>query len=92
LNLTIFLGSSERGCSPFAFVAPAEDVEAAKAFDFLAYHAFIGFWNRECASMERLGVGFDFDVNRLGGKESKGALEKEPMFVEQGIEFLLLLR
>jgi hypothetical protein len=27
--------------------------------------------------MERLGIGFDFDVNRLGGKESKGALEKE---------------
>jgi hypothetical protein len=42
--------------------------------------------------MERLGVGFDFDVNRLGGKESKGALEKEPMFVKQGIEFLLFLR
>jgi hypothetical protein len=42
--------------------------------------------------MERLGIGFNFDVNRLGGKESKGALEKEPMFVEQGIEFLLLLR
>jgi hypothetical protein len=41
--------------------------------------------------MERLGVGFDFDVNRLGGKESKGALEQELMFVEQGIEFLLLL-
>jgi hypothetical protein len=63
----------------------------AKAFDFVAYLAFIGFWNRECTSMERLGVGFDFDVNRLGGKESKGALEKEPMFVKQGIEFLLLL-
>jgi hypothetical protein len=42
--------------------------------------------------MERLGVGFDFDVNRLGGKESKGSLEQELMFVEQGIEFLLLLR
>jgi hypothetical protein len=67
-------------------------VEVAKAFDFVAYHAFIGFWNRECtSSMERLGIGFDFDVNRLGGKESKGALEKEPMFVEQGIEFLLFL-
>jgi hypothetical protein len=64
----------------------------AKAFDFIAYHAFIGFWNRERASMERLGIGFDFDVNRLGGKESKGALEKEPMFVEQGIEFLPFLR
>jgi hypothetical protein len=41
--------------------------------------------------MERLGVGFNFDVNRLGRKESKGALEK-PVFVEQGIEFLLFLR
>jgi hypothetical protein len=69
-----------------------EDIEAAKAFDFIAYHAFIGFWNRECASMERLGIGFKFDVNRLGRKESKGALEKEPVFVEQGIEFLLFLR
>jgi hypothetical protein len=75
-----------------AFVALAEDVEVAKAFDFVVYHAFIGFWNRECASMERLGIGFNFDVNRLGGKESKGALEKEPMFVEQGIEFLLFLQ
>jgi hypothetical protein len=26
--------------------------------------------------MERLGIGFDFDVNRLGGKESKGALKR----------------
>jgi hypothetical protein len=76
LNLTIFYGSSKRRCSPFAFVTPAEDVEVAKAFDFVAYHAFIGFWNRERASMERLGIGFDFDVNRLGGKESKGALER----------------
>jgi hypothetical protein len=42
--------------------------------------------------MERLGIGFDFDVNRLGGKEFKGALENEPMFVEQGIEFLLFLQ
>jgi hypothetical protein len=82
LNLTIFLGSSERRCSTFAFVTPAEDVEAAKAFNFVVYHAFVGFWNRECASMERLGIGFDFDVNRLVGKESKGALEKEPVFVE----------
>jgi hypothetical protein len=71
----------------------AKDIEAAKAFNFIAaYHAFIGFWNRERTSMERLGIGFDFDVNRLGGKESKGALEKEPMFVEQGIEFLLFLQ
>jgi hypothetical protein len=68
-----------------------EDIEVAKTFNSVAYHAFIGFWNRECASMERLGIGFDFDVNRLGGKESKGALEKEPVFVEQGIEFLLFL-
>jgi hypothetical protein len=68
-----------------------EDVEVAKAFDFIVYHAFIGFWNRECASMERLGIGFDFDVNRLGGKESKGALKKGPMFVKQGIKFLLFL-
>jgi hypothetical protein len=92
LNLTVFLGSSERRCGPFAFVTLAEDVEVAKAFDFVAYHAFVGLWNRERASMERLGVGFDFDVNRLGGKKYKGALEKEPVFVEQGIEFLLLLR
>jgi hypothetical protein len=42
--------------------------------------------------MERLGIGFDFNVNRLGGKESKGALEKEPVFVKQGIEFLLFLQ
>jgi hypothetical protein len=42
--------------------------------------------------MERLGIGFNFDVNRLGRKESKGALEKKPVFVEQGIEFLLFLR
>jgi hypothetical protein len=42
--------------------------------------------------MERLGIGFDFNVNRLGGKESKGTLEKEPVFVEQGIEFVLFLR
>jgi hypothetical protein len=41
--------------------------------------------------MERHGIGFDFDVNRLCGKESKGALEKEPVFVEQGIEFLLFM-
>jgi hypothetical protein len=55
----------------------------AKAFDFIAYHAFIGFWNRECTSMEWLGIGFGFDVNRRGGnKESKGALEKEPVFVD----------
>jgi hypothetical protein len=69
-----------------------EDVEVAEAFDFIVYHAFIGFWNGECASMERLGVGFNFDVNRLGRKESEGALEKEPMFVKQGMEMLLLLR
>jgi hypothetical protein len=81
----------EGGCSLFAFVTPAEDIEAAKAFDLIAYHAFIGFWHRECASMERLDVGFDFDMNRLGGKESKGALEKDPVFVEQGIVFLLFL-
>jgi hypothetical protein len=42
--------------------------------------------------MERLGVPFDFDVKRLGGKESKGAIEKEPVFVKQGIEFLLFLQ
>jgi hypothetical protein len=83
---------SKRRCGTFAFITPAEDVEVAKAFNFIAYHAFIGFWNRECMSMERLGIGFDFDKNRLGGKESKGALEKEPMFVEQGIEFLLFLQ
>jgi hypothetical protein len=67
LNLTIFLGSSKRRCSPFPFVAPAKDIEAAKAFDFIVYHAFIGFWNRECMSMERLGIGFDFNVDRFGG-------------------------
>jgi hypothetical protein len=42
--------------------------------------------------MEKLGIGFDFDVNRLGGKESKVPLKKESVFVEQGIEFLLFLR
>jgi hypothetical protein len=42
--------------------------------------------------MERLGIGFDFNVNRLGWEESKGALEKEPVFVKQAIEFLLFLR
>jgi hypothetical protein len=31
-------------------------------------------------SMERLGIGFEFDMDRFGGKE--GAFEKELMFVE----------
>jgi hypothetical protein len=39
--------------------------------------------------MERLGVGFEFKVDRLGGKESKGAFEKKSMFVKEVIEFLL---
>jgi hypothetical protein len=38
-----------------------------KAIDFIAYHAFIGLWNGECASMERLGIGFEFDVYQFGG-------------------------
>jgi hypothetical protein len=41
-----------------------EDVEVAKVFDFIVYDAFIGFWNQECASMEMLGIGFDFDIYR----------------------------
>jgi hypothetical protein len=65
--LTIFLGSSERRCSPFAFIAPAKDIEAAKVFNFIAYHAFIGFWIRECMSMERLGIGFDFSMDGFVG-------------------------
>jgi hypothetical protein len=32
--------------------------------------------------MERLGIGFEFDVDSFGGKESEGAFEKESMFVE----------
>jgi hypothetical protein len=44
-----------------------EDVEVTKAFNFITYHAFVGFWNRECVSMERLGIIFDFDVDRFGG-------------------------
>jgi hypothetical protein len=67
LNLTIFLGSSKRRCGPFAFITLAEDVEVTKVFDFIAYHAFVGFWNRECTSMERLGIRFDFNVDRFGG-------------------------
>jgi hypothetical protein len=39
----------------------------AEALDFIVYHAFIGFGNRECVSMERLGIGFDFNVDRFGG-------------------------
>jgi hypothetical protein len=54
----------------------------AKTVDFIVYHAFIGFWNRECMSMERLGIGFDFDMDRFGGYEWEGAFEKESMFVE----------
>jgi hypothetical protein len=44
-----------------------KDIEAAKAVDFIVHHAFIGLWNRECASMERLGIGFKFNVDRFGG-------------------------
>jgi hypothetical protein len=44
-----------------------KDIEVAKAFNFIAYHAFIGFWNRECVSMERLGIGFDVNMDRFGG-------------------------
>jgi hypothetical protein len=54
----------------------------AKTVDFIVYHAFIGFWNRECTSMERLGIGFDFDMDRFGGYKWEGAFEKESMFVE----------
>jgi hypothetical protein len=46
---------------------PAEDIEMTKVFNFITYHAFIGFWNRECMSMERLSIGFDFDVDRFVG-------------------------
>jgi hypothetical protein len=66
-NLTVFLGSSKRRCGPFTFIALAKDIVAAKVVDFIVYHAFVGFWNRECVSMERLGIGFDFDVDRFGG-------------------------
>jgi hypothetical protein len=45
-----------------------KDLEVAKAFDFIMYHAFIGFWNCKCMSMERLGIGFEFDMDRLGGR------------------------
>ncbi len=47
-----------------------------KAVDFIVYHAFVGFWNRECMSMERLGIGFDFDVDRFGGLESEVPLKR----------------
>jgi hypothetical protein len=33
-------------------------------------------------SMERLGIGSDFNVDRFGGKESKGAFGKESIFVK----------
>jgi hypothetical protein len=33
-------------------------------------------------SMERLGIGLDFDMDRFGGYEWEGAFEKESMFVE----------
>jgi hypothetical protein len=78
----IFLGSSKRRCSPFALVALAKDIQVAKTVDFIVYDAFIGFWNRECTSMERLGIGFDFDMDRFGGYKWEGAFEKESMFVE----------
>jgi hypothetical protein len=81
-RICVFLRSSERRCSPFAFVALAKDIEVAKAVDFIVYHAFIGFWNRECGSMERLGIGFDFDMDRFGGYKWEDAFEKESMFVE----------
>jgi hypothetical protein len=38
------------------YVALVKDIDVAKAFEFIVYHAFIGFWNRECTSMERLGI------------------------------------
>jgi hypothetical protein len=44
-----------------------KDIEVAKVFNFIAYHAFICFWNREGTSMERLGIGFDINVDRFGG-------------------------
>jgi hypothetical protein len=31
-------------------------------------------------------------MDRFGGKESEGAFEKESMFVELGVEFLLLMQ
>jgi hypothetical protein len=33
-------------------------------------------------SMERLGIGSDFNMDRFGGKESEGAFEKESVFVK----------
>jgi hypothetical protein len=33
-------------------------------------------------SIERLGNGSDFNMDRFGGKESKGAFEKESIFVK----------
>jgi hypothetical protein len=44
-----------------------KDIEVTNVVDFIVYHAFLGFWNRECASMERVGIGFDFNVDRFGG-------------------------
>jgi hypothetical protein len=66
-NLTVFLGSSEGRCGPFAFVASVQDVKAAETVNFITYHALIGLWDRKCASMVRPGVGFEFDVDRFGG-------------------------
>jgi hypothetical protein len=61
------LGVPNEGAALFTLIAPVKDVEVTKAFNFIVYHAFIGFWNRECAFMERLGIGFDFNVDRFGG-------------------------
>jgi hypothetical protein len=44
-----------------------KDIEVTNVVDFIVYHTFLGFWNRECASMERVGIGFDFNVDRFGG-------------------------
>jgi hypothetical protein len=39
----------------------------AKVINFIVYHAFKGLWNRECTSMEGLGIGFEFNVDWFGG-------------------------
>jgi hypothetical protein len=42
--------------------------------------------------MERLGIGFEFDVHRFGGKEFEGTFEKALMLVEYVVEFLIFLQ
>jgi hypothetical protein len=61
-------------CGPFPFIAPAKDIEVAKAVDLIAYHSFIGFWSREYMSMERFGIGFEFNVDWFDGVGVQGFL------------------